>query len=124
MDGRISDARRKEIWVGLSDVFVDNETDYDYISRKVGDINIDQLKEIFFNDVAPICGPNLMTVIPPIWYPFDKDELANDIREMQERNRNSLIARIKHKLAVAFYHLRFAGYWRDVVIELKKRRPI
>jgi hypothetical protein len=102
----ISEEHRKEIWEALSDAFIDrelDETDYRYIARTVGNIDFDQLEEIFFNEVAPVCGPNLMTTIPPIWSGFKPDILANDIREIQIRLQNSLFARIKHELKVAFY---------------------
>jgi predicted phosphoadenosine phosphosulfate sulfurtransferase len=122
MDGRISDAQRQAIWEGLSDVFVDNEINYDYIAWKVGDVAINLLEEIFFNEVAPVCGPNAMEVIPPVWACFDPEDLAKCIREMQMRNQKSLFARLKHRIAVKFYRLRFGGYWKEVVAELEKRR--
>jgi hypothetical protein len=123
MDDTISNERYEEIWLGLSDVFVDNETNYDFINREVGDVSFTRLKEIFFNDVAPICGINfLVGPVPPVWSGFDKDELAKEIREMHNRINSSALLLIKHKLAVSFYRLRFGYYWKNLVTELEKRR--
>jgi hypothetical protein len=79
----ISEEHRKEIWEALSDAFIDrelDETDYRYMARIVGNIDIDQIEEIFFNEVAPVCGPNMMCVIPPRWSGFNTEHLASEIQ--------------------------------------------
>ena len=114
--------RREEIWASLSDVFIDNEIDYSYIATQVADVDLPLLKEIFFNEVAPCCGPNLMCVIPPIWAGFCPKELAKDIRTMQIRNSCSRVARLRHKGFVVFCRWYFRSDWNTLATEVEKRR--
>jgi hypothetical protein len=120
----LTDARRKEIWEGLSEVFVDNEPLYNFMAVQVGDTDIGTLEEIFFNEVAPVCAfnMNVFGVIPSVCWGFSPNDLEEWIHEMQARNRRSWIARVKHRIAVSFYRWRFAGDWNQIVTELEKRR--
>ncbi|MGE5385430.1 MAG: hypothetical protein ACM3SV_06010 [Betaproteobacteria bacterium] len=118
MANALSEHRREDVWEALSDVFVDNEIDYSYIAAQVADVDVRQLEEIFFNEVAPHCGPNLMSTIPPVWSGFDRRELANGIRAMQARNRDSLIARLRHKGFVVYCRRQFSGEWKTLIAAL------
>jgi hypothetical protein len=122
MDDTISDVRLEEIWEGLSEVFVDKETNYDYIAWKVGNVDINRLEKIFFNDVAAVCAINAMAPIPEVWAGFNPVDLAKCIRQMQSHVQNSMAERIKHKIVVSFYRLRFGGWWKELAAELEKRR--
>jgi hypothetical protein len=119
----MSNARREEIWYVLSDVFVDNEVDYSYIAGKIVDEDINQLKEIFFTEVALFCTPNLMTAIPPIWEGFSRQPLIDGIHKELKRFQSTPFARLQHKLFVMFYRWRFADYWKNIERELKNRKP-
>ena len=112
--------RREEIWASLSDVFIDNEIDYGYIASQVADVDLPQLKEIFFSEVAPCCGRNLMSGIPPIWAGFCPKKLAEDIRTMQTRNSYSRIARLRHKTFVAYCRWYFQNEWNTLATEVEK----
>jgi hypothetical protein len=113
--GELTDARREEVWEALSDVFVDNEIDYKCIASRVADIEISKLKEIFFNEVAPVCGPNLMMAIPVIWAGFNKKALSEDIREKLTLIRHSLIAWLRYKGFVFFCRWYFKNEWKEIV---------
>ena len=76
MESTLSDTHREDIWEALSDAFIDNEVHYEFIARRVAGIPRDQRKQILYTEVAPQCGPNLLTVIPPIWSGFDRRDLA------------------------------------------------
>lgn len=121
MANPISDDHREEVWEALSDAFVDNEVDYDSIAKVVADVNPIELREIFFTEVAPHCGPNLMSAVPPVWAGFDRQALAKGIREMQTRNRDSLIARLRHKTFVCYLRHRFHDEWHAIEAALGKR---
>lgn len=118
MADTLSDERREAIWEALSDAFVDNEVDYRYIASRVADVSPIELKEIFFTEVAPHCGPNMMSPIPPIWGVFDRVELAKGIRAMLGRARNSWIARLRYKSFVAYCKWRFQNEWQAIADEL------
>lgn len=96
--------KRHQIWYELSDIFIDNEVSFEYIAKQISDVNIETLKYIFFNEVAPHCAKNLMSIIPPVWSGFNKKELIDDIEIMLKSRNNSLLfrfwvyyVRLKHK---------------------------
>lgn len=106
--------RREEVWEALSDAFVDKEVDYESIAKVVADVDPVELREIFFTEVAPHCGPNLMSPVPPVWTGFDRKALAQGIVDMQTRNRESLIARIRHRTFVCYLRHRFRDEWSAI----------
>lgn len=95
----MEDEIREKIWIIMSDVFVDIEIDYKSIAENLKlnaqDISNDQLKIIFFNEVAPYCAPNMMAVIPPIWTGFAPESLIKGIKESNEKYKTSIYAMIK-----------------------------
>jgi hypothetical protein len=119
MENTLTEARREEIWYALSDAFVDCEEEYDFIVRRVADVDVAQLEGIFFNEVAPYCGPNLLTPIPPIWQGFDRDALVAGIREMLTRAQGSWFDGIRHKWFVAFCRRYFRNTWKSLSAKLE-----
>ncbi|MDR1662131.1 MAG: hypothetical protein LBR95_06865 [Azoarcus sp.] len=114
MEHPLSDFRRGDVLAALSEVFLDEDIDYVTVAKRVADIDLAQLKEIFFNEVAPYCGPNLMTVAPPVWGGFDRQKLLEEIDAMHKRNQNSFIANLRHKGFVAFCRFYFRNDWNEV----------
>jgi hypothetical protein len=122
MEYSLSEQRLEEVWVALSDVFVDNEINYDWIAKKVIDVDPVMLEQIFFEDVAPHCSANLMTVIPPIWQGFDKERLATGIREMKSKNKKSIISNLQHKAFVKYFRFCFREEWRIIESKLVEHK--
>ncbi|MDR1424831.1 MAG: hypothetical protein LBI92_09575 [Azoarcus sp.] len=118
MENVLTETKREDIWEALSDAFVDTDVDYDSIAARISDVEPAQLEHIFFSEVAPVCGYNLMSPAPSEWIGFDREELFKMIREMQERNKNSAIAQIRHKLFVRFCRWNFRGFWRSISTRL------
>jgi len=114
----LSQHRREEVWESLSEVFVDNEVDYERIAKNVADIGLDNLKKIFFEEVAPYCGPNLMSPIPPIWSDFDKEKLPFGIRAMKSKNRRSVITNMRYEDFVVFSRFYFRKEWLAIETKL------
>ncbi|WP_258912692.1 DUF7079 family protein [Pectobacterium odoriferum] len=56
----------------LSDIFVDNEVDFKYISSIAKKFPVTIVEEILFEWVAPVCYTNLLTPAPSVWSGFDK----------------------------------------------------
>ncbi len=121
MESTLSEQRRQDVWEALSDAFIDNEVNYEFIARRVVGVPVADLKEIFFTEVAPQCGPNLLTTIPPIWAGFDRESLSTCIREMQQRNRRSPSARIRHRITVALFRRFFRRTWARIELELARK---
>lgn len=120
MADTLSDERREAIWEALSDAFVDSETDYRYIASRVADVSPIDLEEIFFTEVAPHCGSNLMSPIPPVWTGFERAELAKGIRAMLGDTRNSWIARLRYKGFVAYCRWHFRNEWQAIAGQLRQ----
>ncbi|WP_061537331.1 DUF7079 family protein [Collimonas arenae] len=114
MEYMLSEQRREEAWEALSDAFVDNDICYERIAAQVSDIDPVQLQKIFFEEVAPYCVPNLMSPIPPIWSGFDKEKLIAGIRSMQEKNKHSVIANLRHKAFVLYLRRHFSTEWHAI----------
>jgi hypothetical protein len=119
MADTLGDERREDVWEALSEAFVDNEVDYAFIAGRVAGVDPARLEEIFFTEVAPYCGPNLMTPIPPVWAGFSRKPLIEGIREIPERIRRSPIAWLSHKGFVIFCRWHFRKDWRAIAAELE-----
>jgi hypothetical protein len=119
MADTLSDERREDIWEALSEAFIDNEVDYAFIARKVAGVDPVRLEEIFFTEVAPYCGPNLMTPIPPVWAGFSRKPLIEGIREKLEQIRRFPIAWMKYQGFVVFCRWYFRKEWRTIAAELE-----
>ena len=107
------DNKRMETWSALSDLFCDTEPNYYYIARVVKGLSMEELKHIFFDEVAPVCGPNLMTPIPPVWSGFNDQQLVADITSMLATNERSFIARAAHAATRLFMRFWFRSTWRE-----------
>ena len=121
MGSALSDECREDVWEALSNAFIDNEVHYEFIARRIVGVPVAELKEIFFTEVAPYCGQNLLTVIPPIWAGFDRQRLVENIRAMQARGRRCLLARWRMRCAIAFCRIHFRGIWAQIEAELGKK---
>ena len=121
MGTALSDERREDVWEALSDAFIDNEVHYEFIARQIVGVPVAELKEIFFTEVAPYCGQNLLTVIPPIWAGFDRQSLVENIHAMQARGRRCLLSRWRMRCSIAFCRVCFRGIWARIETELGEK---
>lgn len=124
MECALTEGRREDLWEALSDAFIDNHVNFEFIARRVEGVPIATVKEVFFSDVAPQCAFNVFDAIPPVWDGFDREGLAECIRAMHEHNRRSFFARWKHRASVACYRVVFRPCWQRIEQELrlKERR--
>ncbi|MDW5416453.1 hypothetical protein R6242_07685 [Iodobacter sp. CM08] len=97
----MNEPSREEIWEALSDLFVDNEIDYQEIAGKVRGVDLNPLERILFEEVAPYCAPNLSVPAPSVWSGFDKAELLKGVRLIIENNSQHLFSRLKHQIYIA-----------------------
>lgn len=72
----------EELWCALSDIFVDNETPYQEMAKRISHHDLDVIEFHLFYNVAPACASNLYATPPPIWTGFDEDDLIDDIKKM------------------------------------------
>lgn len=114
MDNPIAGSERETIWEIMSEFFVDNEIDYDHWAGKISQYPLPVLRDIYFSEVAPVCGPNLLTPVPPVWQGFDTESVAGQIRENLSRRCHSLPFRLKYDTSVLFYRIACRMFWKPV----------
>ncbi|WP_414448821.1 hypothetical protein AB4851_05800 [Burkholderia sp. 22PA0099] len=112
------------VWAVMSEFFVDNEIDYDAEAARLARFPFDALRTIFFEDVAPVCGPNLLTPVPPVWLGFDTSTLVAEIRARRARRERSLTHRLRHRAAVLYYRLALADTWKTVAAALERAQAL
>lgn len=100
----------------LSDIFVDNEVDFKYISSIAKKFPVAIVEEIFFEWVAPVCYTNLLTPAPSVWGGFDKKALWNDI--CRYRKKKSFCAKSKHKWLVSILKITYRKEWMTLRYEM------
>ncbi len=120
MENTVGKADREFIWSVMSEFFVDSEIDYDFEAARIRRFPAHVLKDIFFREVAPVCGPNLLTPIPPIWMGFDTHKVVREIRSLLSNKEKSWLRRIGYEADVLYYRYLLAGVWREVERALKR----
>lgn len=69
----------KEIYLALSDLFIDSKINYEYIASITKNYPEDYIEYILFNFVAPACHFNTAGPTPPVIYFFDDKYLIDEI---------------------------------------------
>lgn len=122
MENSIVEAEREVIWKVMSEFFVDNEIDYDHWAQKISKYPMHILKDIYFNEVAPVCGPNVLTPAPPIWQGFDVESVVKEIKANLSRRRDSFFYRIRYDADVLFYRVACHRFWTPVEQAILRNR--
>lgn len=122
MENSIIGPDREFIWQVLSEFFVDSEINCDYWADKISHFPLDLLKDIFFREVVPVCGPNVLTSIPPVWTAFDTDWVVSKIKENLTKRENSLMYRMRYDAYVIYYRIRCHDFWSDVENAITRSR--
>ncbi|MGO4005055.1 DUF7079 family protein [Pseudomonas fluorescens] len=78
----------RELWVALSDLFVDTDVDYKRIARVISGCSIEEVEFALFQRVAPVCVANMLTPAPPVWWYFDEGKLIEEIEALIKRRSN------------------------------------
>ena len=121
MGNQIAEKEKDYVWLALAEFFGDNEIDYDRHAAKVSAYPIQALKEIFFREVAPVCGPNMLTPMPPVWLSFDAEWVVSEIRNLQ-MHRESALYKVGHELKVLYYRATLRHVWSNVEQAIKRQR--
>ncbi|WP_392564622.1 hypothetical protein RHO13_03965 [Orbus wheelerorum] len=105
--------REKELYIALSDLFIDNEVNYKNIASVAKLFPVEHVKNVLFNYVAPACYYNTTTPVPPICYFFDADELMHDINKIK-KDENSFFGRMKMYFFSKYLQLKFNHEWKTL----------
>lgn len=119
MADTLTDSRREDIWVALSNVFIDDPVDY----SRIEDVAPAKLEKIFFDEVMLYCGPQMLSVTPPTFEGFDRSEMIASIWKKLKTDRNSTFARLSKMVSKIFLRWFFRNEWKVIASELAKRRP-
>jgi hypothetical protein len=104
---------REFIWRCLADFFtaadVENSPDF----ARLADFSVTELKEIFFDEVAPACGHNLFVTTPILSEGFDPDWVTMEIRRILARRDSGSAGRICYNTSFLFYRCVSGKIWRE-----------
>ncbi|MDW5416454.1 hypothetical protein R6242_07690 [Iodobacter sp. CM08] len=106
--------QRLDVWEALSDVYVDTETDFPIIAKKVKEVDLETLEYIFFDEVSAYCAVNFSSPIPPIWTGFQRENLQEGILAIIKENQTSEWKRFKHQVYVAYLRWKYQELWREL----------
>lgn len=113
----------KDLCEALSDIFVDNEVDYEYIASVARHFPPEHVESALFEWVAPVCYTNALTPVPPIWSGFEKEALWHDIQELVAKEKSAGLVR-KGIISFRQRYLRseYADEWRKLSALLTQQR--
>lgn len=105
----------KELCGALSDLFVDNQVDYDFIASIAKHFPLEHVEAVLFEWVAPVCYTNALAPIPSVWSGFEPDQLWSDIVEYRRKLAAAgfIGRRISHGRQIYLRH-KFAQEWEEL----------
>lgn len=115
-----STAEREDLWYALSDLFVDSLVDWRWIMRACAGYDRNLLYRILFEEVAPYCGHNFCTPVPPVWNGFERESLIAGIHAMLQERQRSLLRRAVYALQVRTFRKMFHSIWVDFAVRLDR----
>lgn len=117
---------QQAIWMVLSDLFIDNEVDYNHIAEQVVSVPIDRLEQMLFYEVAPICMSNLLVPTPSVYAHFDEDYVIPEIEMHLEKMLEDKMYQYKINLKVKLYKVFLRQDWskiRSIHYQLQNQSP-
>ena len=110
---------KQEVWIALSDLFVDNEINYEYIARRVAHMTMQQVERILYFEVAPVCMSNLLVRSPSIRKGFSADYIIPEVHEhLQKMNTDRMYA-YKVRLKIKLYKVFLKQEWIKLATEIQ-----
>jgi len=115
-----TEKERSDVYWSLSDAFVDNEVNYEFIAQQTEDYDRQEIKRILYEEVAPVCHTNLETVIPMIWSAFNLEQLKADIAETLKARERSRFRRQLDRLLIRWLEFRYKYIWKEISRHYRK----
>lgn len=104
---------KNQLYIALSDIFVDTMTDYQYIVSVAKSFPIEDVEEALFRYVAPVCHWNLCCPIPPIWTGFDEKDLLDNINQIKIKEK-SFYGKVKLNLFSHYLRFTYRRTWNEL----------
>ncbi|WP_156656737.1 hypothetical protein [Morganella psychrotolerans] len=108
----------KDLCAALSDMFVDNWVDYQYIASVARNFSVEYVQVMLYRYVAPICYCNLLSPVPPVWTYFDADELWEDIGILKNKEQR-IFGKFKRDLCALYFKNRLKQEWQELMCFLQ-----
>lgn len=108
----------KDLCAALSDIFVDNLVDYQYIASVAKNFPVEYVQVMLCRYVAPICYCNLLSPVPPVWTYFDADELWEDIGILKNKEQR-VFGKFKRDLCTLYFKNRLKQKWQELMCFLQ-----
>ncbi|MFB9998175.1 MULTISPECIES: DUF7079 family protein [Providencia] len=108
----------KDLCAALSDIFVDNRVDYQYIASVAKHFPVEYVQVMLCRYVAPICYCNLLSPVPSVWTYFDADELWEDIGILKNKEQ-SIFGKFKRDLCTLYFKNRLKPEWQELMCFLQ-----
>ncbi|EIS3743739.1 hypothetical protein LO909_001457 [Aeromonas hydrophila] len=106
----------------LSDLFVDNQVDFELIAQVARGFPIAHVEMVLFEWVAPVCYTNTLAPVPPIWTSFERDSLWAEVQRLRTREAKAGFAKKLSIMLRQFYlRLRFTEEWRRLSVLLAEK---
>ncbi|EPU3916290.1 DUF7079 family protein [Aeromonas hydrophila] len=119
MDQSLSDI---DLCEALSDLFVDNEVDFELIAQVAQGFPVAHVEMVLFEWVAPVCYTNTLAPVPPIWTGFERDSLWVEVQRLLAREAKAGFAKKLSIMLRQFYlRQRFAEEWRRLLVLLAEK---
>lgn len=112
------------VWQALSYAFVDNTVDYGFIAREVCSYDSKAVEEVFFREVAPVCYPNSIAVIPPVWTFFSDEWLEEEITSLQEKSDRNTYQRLRYKIYVSYLRWACKDIWTSITDSIQAMKGL
>jgi hypothetical protein len=109
----ISQGDREFIWTQLADFFTSADVERFPDFARLADYPMTELKEIFFGEVAPACGHNLLVTTPILSEGFDPDWVKAEVRSVLARRDSGPVGRIRYNASRLFYRCLSGKAWRE-----------
>jgi hypothetical protein len=77
-----------ELWMALSDLFVDRDVDFVDIARNVCGYSMQEIELALFQLVAPICVWYIRTPAPSVWLWFTEEQVIPEIELLIETRKS------------------------------------
>ncbi|MFK0378869.1 hypothetical protein [Pandoraea sp. NPDC090278] len=122
----MTDSARRNCWISLSDLFVDNVLDFQGVAvqmvRHCQPMSDEDIRRAFFYEVAPVLGPQTLSPAPLVWTEFDSDEVIKDVTARIQRRALSPLFHIQCLIGDFACRLWFAFIWKELAKAIAEER--
>ncbi len=110
---------QKEVWMALSDLFIDNEINYESIAERVAHLSIAESQYVLFYEVAPVCMSNLLVLRPENCKGFTEDDVLPKVQQHLKKMKTNSLYRQKVRLKAKFYKMFLKQDWLKIMEEIR-----